>query len=113
MVGKMKQGGIIRVSVYFNKEELATLATEAEKAKFRRVGIATMRQKEHGFNNEWEAGTKGLGLFLKSCYSYYMRHEAERLSEASKIAQEKQALQAREEKLAAQGLASFLSGKKE
>ena len=95
----------------FLEPEFTEIVAEAEKAKCRRVSIPITRQKHNGIDGEWVANTKGICKFMKFCYAYYRRHEADRLSEAAKITAEKQALAEREAKLATQGLASFLGSK--
>ena len=99
MQGKIKKKGIYRVSVYFNEQELTSLAAEAEKAKFRRVGIPIRKQKEHGFGDEWQANTDGISRFLKYTLAYWRDHEKERLEQAAALAERERALQAEKKKL--------------
>lgn len=99
MQGKIKKKGICRVAVYFSKAELASVAADAEKANFRRVGIPISKQKEHGFGDEWLANTDGISRFLKYTLRYWREHETERLQEAAKLAEEERALAERKRKL--------------
>lgn len=111
MNGKMKKIGIVRVSVYFGMAELTAIAQDAEKAGLRRVGIPVRIQKPNGFADEWLANTDGIGRFLKQTYEYYKRHEADRLFEASKLAEARAQLEEKEKELASTGLSGLIRKK--
>lgn len=99
MVGKLKEKGLVRVSVYLNEQELTAMAQEAEKRGLRRVGLPLRKQKEHGFSHEWEANTDGLSVLLKWCYDYYRREEPKRLKRLAEISQEIARLEAEKKEL--------------
>ena len=99
MQGKLKKKGLYRVGVYLNETELTSMAAEAEKLKFRRVGIPIKKQKEHGFADEWLANTDGVSRYLKYCHDYYLKTEAERLEKLATIARKEQELAAEKLKI--------------
>jgi hypothetical protein len=107
MNGKIKQKGLFRVSAYFNETEIQTLATEAEKLGYRRVGIPLKKQKPNGFSGEWVANTDGIAPMLKFFAEYYRRTEAQRLQQAADIARQEQALAEQKHKL---GLGALFAG---
>jgi hypothetical protein len=89
----------IPVPVYFNPTTFAEISEDAKKAGKRPVMILDKRQKEHGFANEFVWNIKGIGGFLKECWKYWKRNEAERLLEKAKLAQEEKELLERKKKL--------------
>lgn len=99
MNGKNKEKGLFRVAVYFNEADLTTLVKEAERLRFRRVGIPVKILKPHGFADEWLANTDGIAKTLKYYAAYYKEHEAERTAELAKVQAEEKALAERKAKL--------------
>lgn len=93
MQGKIKEKGIFRVSVYFNENDLLSLAKEAEKLGFRRVGIPIKKQLPHGFSGQWVANTDGISRLLKFCHNYYKDHYADRLREQAELEQREKEIQ--------------------
>jgi hypothetical protein len=93
MNGINKKKGLFRVALYFNEQDITTLAAEAEKAGFRRAGIPTKTVTPHAFADEWRANTDGLGPFIKACIAYYRQAEPARLAELARLATEKAAIE--------------------
>ena len=99
MNGKNKTKGLFRVSVYFNEADITSLAKDAEKAGFRRVGIPVKIQKPHGLADEWLANTDGMGKMLKNCWDYWRKMEPERLRALAEVQEEQKRLEARKAEL--------------
>jgi hypothetical protein len=88
MQGKLKEKGLVRVAVYLNKDELSSMAIEAEKLKLRRVGLPTQIQAPHGFANEFHANTDGVSRLLKYCHAYWQRDLPKRLERKAALLKE-------------------------
>ena len=90
--GKPKK---IRVKVYLNPEEFASVAAAAQKAGKRPGGLQLFKQKPHGFKHELVANTKGLSKYFKSCIKFAQENEAEyaRLKELEALERRKAELQ--------------------
>jgi len=91
----------IPVPVYFNPATFSAVCKDAQKAGKRGVMILEKHQTPHGFANEYTYNVKGIGKFLKYAWHYWQEHEAERLAEQARLAQEKKVL---EEKMKKAGL---------
>lgn len=97
MAGVLKQKGLVRVQVYFGKEDFLSIIKDAERAGKRRVGLLPFVKKEHGFSNEEHSNSDGISKFLKFAWHYWketeflrLEQQAEamrKLEEAKKVAQ--------------------------
>lgn len=75
-----------------NDKELTSIAFQAEKLKFRRVGIPIKTQKPHGFAEEWVANTDGISKYLKFTHEYYVSNEAKRAEERAELLKQEAAI---------------------
>jgi len=82
---KKKYSGVC-VKNYFNKQDFAEVAQDAEKAGIRRVGLQLYTQKPHGLANEKLANTDSVAKFLKFCWKYWVNDKASRLTKFREIA---------------------------
>ena len=98
MVTKKRKTEQIPVPVYFNPTTFSEIAKDAVKAGKRGVMIQDKKQVEHGFPGEYTWTIKGIGKFLKSCWLYWKRNEAERLVEQAKLLREEKELAERKKK---------------
>jgi 2-iminoacetate synthase ThiH len=89
----------VLVPVYFNPDALTEIAKDAAEMKFRPVLLQSSKQKEHGFADEIVYQRKGIGRMLKYCWNYWKQHEAERLTEKAKLAQDERELLEKKKKL--------------
>ncbi len=89
----------ICIKIYLKPEAFAEIAQDAEKAGIRRKGLLLYTAKRNGFAGEQLANTDAIGKYLKFTAKYYQEHEADRMAEAAKAAQELKAAQDKARKL--------------
>ena len=99
MAGKIKKKNIIRIAVYLNETEMTIMAREAEKLKFRRLGIPIKKHPTKELSEDWVANGDGISRYLKYCHNYYIEHEAERTSKLADLLAREKALKEEKEKL--------------
>lgn len=88
-----------RVKVYLKDPELQAMADDAARAGFRREGLPIFVQKKHGFANEKVLNSDGISKFLKFCYQYWKRNEAERIEKYAELRRKEKELEEEKRRL--------------
>ena len=72
-----KKKQLWRIRLYFNESDLTTIASDAEGAGFRRVGLPPLTLKPHGFAHERVGNTDGIARYLRSCWRFVKANQAD------------------------------------
>lgn len=102
----MNEPKSIVVQVYLNQVKFRRYVQMAEKIGTRRTGLLFKPKKQRSmvtegdhFEPELTANKKGLSKAFQKAADYYLEHEAERLAEQARLAQEEKELLEKKKKL--------------